>query len=98
MVSLKQIQALDAVVREGSFQAGAKILHKTHPSVISLLGKLEGQLGFALFDRSGYRTTLTDAGRHIKGTEIDIVVARPGAGHHGVMAEYLWKYFQDRGV
>ena len=63
MVTLKQIQALDAVVREGSFQAGARILHKTHPSVINLLGKLEDQLGFALFDRSGYRTTLTDAGQ-----------------------------------
>ncbi len=63
MVTLKQIQALDAVVRGGSFQSGARILHKTHPSVINLLGKLEDQLGFELFDRGGYRTTLTDAGQ-----------------------------------
>jgi len=63
MITLKQIQTLDAVVREGSFQAGANALHKAHPSVINLLKKLEAELGFALFDRSGYRTTLTDAGR-----------------------------------
>ncbi len=63
MITLKQIQTLDAVVREGSFQAGAQALHKTHPSVINLLRKLEDQLGFALFDRSGYRTTLTEAGQ-----------------------------------
>ncbi len=63
MVTLKQLQALDAVVRAGSFQAGAKILHKTHPSVINLLRKLESQLGFTLFDRSGYRTVLTDVGQ-----------------------------------
>jgi len=63
MVTLKQLQTLDAVVRAGSFQAGAKALHKTHPSVINLLRKLESQLGFTLFDRSGYRTALTEAGQ-----------------------------------
>lgn len=63
MITLKQIQTLDAVVREGSFQAGAKALHKTHPGVINQLKKLEIQLGFPLFDRSGYRTTLTEAGQ-----------------------------------
>ncbi len=62
VITLKQIQTLDAVVREGSFQAGARALHRTHPSVITLLKKLEQQLGFALFDRSAYRTTLTAAG------------------------------------
>ena len=63
MITLKQIQTLDAVVREGSFQAGAHALHKTHPSVINLLKKLETRQGFTLFDRSGYRTTLTKAGQ-----------------------------------
>jgi len=62
MVTLKQLEALDAVVRGGSFQAGAQMLHRSHPGVISLLHKLETQLGFALFDRSGYRTRLTEAG------------------------------------
>ena len=63
MISLKQLQTLDAVVRGGSFQAGAKTLHRSHPSVINLMRGLEEQLGFALFDRSGYRTCLTEAGQ-----------------------------------
>ncbi len=62
MVSLKQLQTLDAVVRGGSFQAGAKALHRSHPSVINLMRSLEEQVGFTLFDRSGYRTRLTEAG------------------------------------
>ncbi|HFD79610.1 MAG TPA: LysR family transcriptional regulator [Gammaproteobacteria bacterium] len=62
MISLKQLQTLDAVVRGGSFQAGAKALHRSHPSVINLMRSLEETIGFALFDRSGYRTGLTEAG------------------------------------
>ncbi len=62
MISLKQLQTLDAVVRGGSFQAGAKALHRSHPSVINLMRSLEEAIGFALFDRSGYRTGLTEAG------------------------------------
>ena len=62
MISLKQLQTLDAVVRGGSFQAGARILHRSHPSVINLMRSLEEAIGFTLFDRSGYRTRLTEAG------------------------------------
>ncbi len=62
MFSLKQLQTLDAVARGGSFQAAAKVLHRSHPSVINLMRSLEEQVGFTLFDRSGYRTGLTEAG------------------------------------
>ncbi len=62
MISLRQLQTLDAVVRGGSFKAGAETLHKSHPSVINLMRSLEEHIGFALFDRSGYRTRLTEAG------------------------------------
>ena len=62
-ITLQQILALDAVVSQGSLQAAASYLHKTHPSVITSLRKLEDELGFALFDRSGYRTILTEEGR-----------------------------------
>jgi len=51
------------VVVEGSFQAAADKLHRTHPSVFSAVKNLEAQLGLALFDRAGYRVTLTAAGR-----------------------------------
>lgn len=62
-LTLQQLMTMDAVVTQGSIQAGARLLNKTHPSVIAVLKNMESELGFALFDRAGYRTVLTDAGR-----------------------------------
>jgi DNA-binding transcriptional LysR family regulator len=63
--SLHHLQCFDAVVTEGSFQAAAAKLHRTHPSVFAAVKKLEAQLGLRLFERSGYRVSLTDAGRSL---------------------------------
>lgn len=62
-ITLQQMLTLDAVISQGSIQAGARYLNKTHPSVITVIKKLEDELGFALFDRSGYRSVLTDEGK-----------------------------------
>jgi len=62
-ITLQQMLTVDAVVRQGSIQEGAKYLNKTHPGVISTIKKLESELGFALFDRSGYRLVLTSEGK-----------------------------------
>ena len=62
-VALQQMLTLDAVVEQGGIQAGAKYLHRTHPSVVTALKNLEQELGFALFDRSGYRLSLTTEGK-----------------------------------
>src|SRR5262249_46095915 len=61
--TLHELQCFDAVAREGSFQAAADRLHRTHPTVFAAVGKLEQQLGLELLDRSGYRVKLTEAGR-----------------------------------
>jgi DNA-binding transcriptional LysR family regulator len=61
--TLQQLQCFDAVVNEGGFQAAAARLGRTHPTVFTAVGNLEAQLGLTLFDRSGYRARLTDAGR-----------------------------------
>jgi len=61
-ITIRQMMTLDAVVRQGSIQAGAKYLNKTHPGVITALKKLENELGFSLFDRTGYRSALTPEG------------------------------------
>src|ERR1700692_1698182 len=62
-LTLQQLVCFDAVVVEGSFQAAADKLHRTHPTVFTAVKNLEAQVGLALFDRAGYRVTLTDAGR-----------------------------------
>jgi DNA-binding transcriptional LysR family regulator len=62
-ISLHHLRCLDAVVQEGGLQAAAGKLFRTHPSIAVALRSLEAQLGFALFDRGGYRLVLTPAGR-----------------------------------
>lgn len=61
--TLHQLRCFDAVVSDGSFQAAAAALNRTHPSVYVAIKALEDRLGIRLFDRAGYRVTLTPAGR-----------------------------------
>jgi DNA-binding transcriptional LysR family regulator len=60
---LDSLRALDAIVESGSFAGAALRLHKTQSAVSYAVKKLEGELGVALFDRSGHRAELTPAGR-----------------------------------
>jgi DNA-binding transcriptional LysR family regulator len=62
-LTIHQLLCFDAVVTEGSFQAAAAKLHRTHTTVFAAVKNLETQLGLNLFDRDGYRVQLTDAGR-----------------------------------
>ncbi|MBR2689441.1 MAG: LysR family transcriptional regulator [Aquamicrobium sp.] len=61
--TLQEVQCFDAVVREGGFQGAALVLNRSHAAVFAAVAKLEDNLQVALLDRSGYRVTLTDAGR-----------------------------------
>src|SRR5690242_21928161 len=60
--TLQDLRCFDAVVREGSFQAAAALVNRSHPAVFAAVAKLERQLGMPLLDRSGYRVRATAAG------------------------------------
>ncbi|MCG6541663.1 LysR family transcriptional regulator [Pseudomonas sp. KSR10] len=60
--TLQDLLCFEAVVREGSFQAAAAALHRSHTAVFAALRKLERQFGVALLDRAGYRVCPTQAG------------------------------------
>lgn len=60
--TLHALACFDAVVTEGSFQAAAAKLHRTHPTIYAAIKQLEEQLGFELLDRTGYRVALTEPG------------------------------------
>jgi DNA-binding transcriptional LysR family regulator len=62
-LTLHQLLCFDAVVTEGSFQAAADKLLRSQPTISSSVKNLETQLRLRLLDRSGYRVSLTDAGR-----------------------------------
>jgi DNA-binding transcriptional LysR family regulator len=64
-ITLDAVEALDAVVRHGSFAAAAKAMHKAQSAVSYGIKQLEDGLGVALFDRAGHRAVLTDAGRMV---------------------------------
>ena len=62
-LTLHQLVCFEAVVSEGSFQAAAGKLRRSQPTVSASVKNLETQLQLSLLDRSGYRVTLTEAGR-----------------------------------
>jgi DNA-binding transcriptional LysR family regulator len=64
--TLHELQCFVAVATEGTFQAAADKLSRTHPTVFAAVRNLERQLGLQLLDRSGYRIALTEAGRSFR--------------------------------
>lgn len=62
-LTLDALQVIDAIERRGSFAAAADELHRTTSTLSYAVKKLEDDLDVELFDRSGHRATLTDAGR-----------------------------------
>jgi DNA-binding transcriptional LysR family regulator len=66
IVTYDQLIAFLAVADEGGFGAASATLHKSQPAVSKLVRNLEDELGVALFDRSQYRATLSDAGRLLR--------------------------------
>lgn len=62
-VTIQNLRCFHAVVAEGSFQAAAVKLNRSHPTIIGSVKGLEDQLGIQLFDRTGYRVQLTESGK-----------------------------------
>lgn len=62
-VTIDQLRVFRQVAEAGSFSAAARALHRAQSAVTYAVRKLEDQLGADLFDRSGYRPVLSDAGR-----------------------------------
>ena len=64
-LDLGGLEALDAVVKYGSFARAAEHLHKVQSAVSQQVQKLEQQLGVTLFNRAGYRVCLTPSGEGV---------------------------------
>ena len=65
VVTIEQARALDALARRGTFVAAAAELRRGHTSILYAVKTLEDALGFAVLDRTGYRTRLTPHGRRV---------------------------------
>lgn len=61
-LSLDALVVIDAIERKGSFAAAAEALHRVPSAITYTVQKLEQDLDVLLFDRSGHRAVLTEAG------------------------------------
>jgi len=71
--TLHELACVDALASEGSFQAAAARLHRTHPAVFASIKSLEARIGTPLVDRSGYRVRLTAAGEAFRDRARDVL-------------------------
>ncbi len=62
-MTLDQLLMLKAVAESGSLRAASELLHKTQPAISQGIRQLEAQLSITLFNREGYRLSLTENGR-----------------------------------
>jgi DNA-binding transcriptional LysR family regulator len=62
-VTIDQLRVFRQVAEAGSFSAASRAMHRAQSAVTYAVHKLEDQLGTPLFDRSGYRPVLSEAGR-----------------------------------
>src|SRR5688500_1649693 len=94
-VTLDQLRTLRAVAEEGSFSAAARRLGHVQAAVSQSIGRLEDELGLALFDRSGRTPKLTAAGEAVVAAaarvhgqlgELDTLVARLRQGEEARLA------------
>jgi DNA-binding transcriptional LysR family regulator len=64
-LSIDALVVMDAIARKGSFAAAAESLYRVPSAITYTIRKLEEELGVVLFDRSGYRANLTEAGAEL---------------------------------
>lgn len=71
-LSLDALKVLDAIDTKGSFSLAAESLFKVPSALTYTMKRLEDELGIKLFDRSGQRAVLTEAGQMVltQGREI----------------------------
>lgn len=62
-LTLDQLRVLVTIAEVGSFSAAARTLRRAQSAISQMVATLEAVQGVMLFDRSGHRPILTDAGR-----------------------------------
>ena len=64
-VTFRQLTLFEAVARHLSFTRAADELHLSQPAVSMQIRQLEESVGLALFEKSGKRIGLTEAGKEV---------------------------------
>jgi DNA-binding transcriptional LysR family regulator len=64
-ISLDALEVIDAIARKGSFAAAAESLYRVPSAITYTVRTLEQELGVPIFNRSGHRAALTEAGEEL---------------------------------
>lgn len=72
--TIRQLEVLDAVAREGSVTGAALALHLTQPAVSMQLRQLEEQLQISLFEPVGRGLQITEPGRELALMAADLLL------------------------
>lgn len=62
-ITIDQLRVFRQVAEKGGFSAAARAMHRAQSAITYAVQKLEEQVDVPLFDRSGYRPVLSEAGR-----------------------------------
>lgn len=62
-MTFDQLEMLEAIVKTGNYKTASDFLHKSQPSLSVGIKKLEEEFSITLFDRSEYRSHLTEQGK-----------------------------------
>jgi DNA-binding transcriptional LysR family regulator len=73
MINLDQLRIFQAVAQSRSFTRAADLVHLTQPGISKHIKQMEAYFGVPLFDRSGKRVTLTEAGTLLFGATQEIM-------------------------
>src|SRR5215831_6461194 len=79
MMNLDQLRILQAVAQSRSFTRAAEIVHLTQPGISKHVKQMEEYFGVPLFDRSGRKATLTEAGAVLYAATQEIMSTMDGA-------------------
>ncbi|QWK80480.1 LysR family transcriptional regulator [Ochrobactrum sp. BTU1] len=92
-LTLDQLRTFVTIADSGSFRSAAQKLSRVQSGVSATIANLENTLGVELFDRSGYKPTLTSQGQLLLGNARDIILrvdvlrAQAQGFAHGVETE-----------
>lgn len=81
---LRELRTFIAVARHGTFANAGAHIGLTQSAVSAQIQRLESELGFALFDRTGRSARLNTAGRETLALAEELVVLYERIGHQGL--------------
>ena len=81
---LRELKTLVAVAREGTFAAAGQKIGLTQAAVSAQMQRLEGELGFALFDRTGRSARLNSMGHQTLARAQELIRLYNGLGSRNV--------------